>query len=136
MTKSHMKKTPVYTEADEEKFNKVLKEIQGRVPKAFLLNVVVKEKLTPTIEFVMNKAIEDEKIPQEKRDAIKTLLDAGEFTRVKSRENPVFAKKIEEFVNREINKAIKAGRLPPKSHVSYFPSVIRANKDPNESNKA
>lgn len=97
-----------------EHIRKVLAEIHSRVPKTLRESVVVTEKASPTIEMVMEKAMTMESIPQEKRDQIKVLYDAGEFSKVKTKENPKVAKQIDAFVSREINKAVKAGLLPKK----------------------
>lgn len=120
-----MKKIPVYTEEDEKRFNQVLREIQGRIPPSLLKGAISEKEMTPTIKFVMEKALESEVITPEKKEAIKALLEAGEFSKMKLGENNKITKKIDEFVNRETNKAIKAGLLPPRGHVQYLPSMLK-----------
>ena len=97
-----------------EQIRKVLADIHSRVPEILRKNVVSYQKVSPHIEMVMGKALEDESIPQEKRDHIRTLLDAGEFSKIKVIENPKIIEQIDKFVSREINKAVKEGRLPKK----------------------
>lgn len=119
---------PVYTEEDEKRFNKVLREIQSRIPPMLLKNAIEEKALSPTIELVLNKALESETIDDEKKTHIRNALLSGEFSRKGYAENPKYTKMIDNFVNREINKAQKEGRLPPKSHVKYLPSVIKRNE--------
>ena len=118
-----------YTEADEARYNEVLKNIQRSVPESLRNMVVTKEKLTPNVEMVMRKALEADFISDEKKASIQALLDAGDYSRSKFGQNQKIAKLIDKHVSREINKAIKAGLLPPKSHIKYLPSVIKANEN-------
>lgn len=97
-----------------EKIRKVLMDIQNRVPVNLRKNVVREVKATPTIEMVMTHATTMESIPAEKRAQIKSLLDAGEFSKMRVKEDPKIAKMIDEFVAREINKEIRKGNLPRK----------------------
>jgi Tfp pilus assembly pilus retraction ATPase PilT len=98
-----------------EQIRKVLAEIHDKVPESLRKNVVREVKATPTIEMVMQQALTMESIPDEKKAQIKQLLDAGEFSKVRVKEDPKIAKLIDQFISREINKAVKEGRLPSKA---------------------
>jgi hypothetical protein len=124
----------VYTEADEERFNKILREIQARVPAEWKRRAVVEQPFTPTMKMVFEKALESPTIDEEKKRQIKNILDSGQLSKMVSREDPKITKQIDNFVNREINKAVKEGRLPPKSHSKYLPSMIRIKE--NEEKKS
>jgi hypothetical protein len=124
-----MKQIPVYTEADEERFTKVLREIQNSIPPLLRRNASSSQKLTPTIEMVMNKALESETISEEKKTQIRHLLESGQFSKTSVQENPQVTKQIDNYVSREINKAIRAGRLPPKGHTKYLPSVLKMKNE-------
>jgi hypothetical protein len=99
-------------EEAREKIRLVLQEIQDSVPKNLRTNVVREVKSTPTIEMVMNHALTDENIKPELKAKIKRLSEAGEFSKTKVEEDPVIAKKIDNYVLRKINEAVKSGRLP------------------------
>ena len=101
--------------ADE--ISKVLMEIQSRIPKLLIKHAVKEVKLTPTVEFVINKALESDTYPKEKKEKLKMLLDTGEFSKMKYTDNIPVQKQINNFVGREINKAIRAGRLAPKTEI-------------------
>lgn len=95
-----------------EQISAELKRISSRVPK-YLLNMVSDEvKLTPTIEDVALKAMSGGIKDTEKRKEITRLFNEGEFSKKKVVENPKVAKQLDNWYAREINKAIREGRLP------------------------
>lgn len=100
-----------------EQISKVLSEIQSRIPRNLIKNAVSEVKLTPTVEFVMDKALEDPKISEEKKAKIRTLKENGEFSKMTYRNNERVQKQINNFVEREIKKAIKDGRLPHRNDI-------------------
>jgi predicted outer membrane protein len=100
-----------------EEISKVLLEIQRRIPRLLIKNAVSEVKLTPTVEFVVNKALESNTLSKEKKEKLQMLKDSGEFSKMKFKDNIQVQKQINNFVGREINKAIKQGRLPPKSEI-------------------
>jgi len=105
----------------QEQISKVLSEISGRVPKLLLKRAFHEEKLTPTVEFVLQESLKSETISDEKKKQIKTVLDSGDVSKMKIVEDHVVTKKIDQFWAREINKAIKQGRLPPRSKIMQLP---------------
>ncbi len=127
-------KVKTYTPEQEAGFVETLKQIQRSIPQAMIDAAVTQKKLTPTIEKVMNEALVTESISEEKKTEIRHLMDVGTFSKEAVLENEKAVKMIDNFVNRAINKAIKEGRLPPRSHVIMLPSVIKANKSPDEKN--
>lgn len=100
-----------------EQIHKVLGDIQKRVPADMRRRVVEEVDATPTIRMVMEKVVDMESIDPEKREAIKGLLEAGEFSKKIVRENPKYAKMVDEFVSREINKEIRKGNLPGRKEL-------------------
>lgn len=95
----------------------------ARVPKSYKEGLLRTQKLTPTVEMVMKEAATMEAIPQEKRDQIQRLLDAGEFSKLTVTENQKRTKLIDMFVDREIKKSVKAGRLPTKKQLALIPGT-------------
>jgi len=108
-------------EISQEQISKVLSDISSRIPKNLLKNAFREEKLTPTVEFVFKKSLEDPKISEEKKSKIKSILDSGDVSKMKILENHRVTKMIDQFWGREINKAIKQGRLPPRSKIMELP---------------
>lgn len=119
----------IYTEADEARINEVLKDIQRRIPAGLKQVAVTTQPLSPTIEKVMREALNSDNINPEKKQQIQNILDSGMITRTVPMENARATKMIENFVNREINKAIKDGRLPPKNHIKYLPSMLKIQNE-------
>jgi hypothetical protein len=102
----------------QEKIDATLREIYSRVPKEWKNNVVEITPLTPTMAKVVGIAMQDPNFPQEKKEQLKVLQDAGYLSKQKYSENPALVKKINNFVNREIKKAVKEGRLPTKKRLA------------------
>ncbi len=117
-----------YTEKDEERFNKVLREIQASVPSSLRKAALIEAPFTPTMKMVFEKALESPTVSEEKKAQIRNLLDGGDFSRTSLKEDPKITKQIDQIVQRGINKAIKEGRLPPRGHIKYLPSIIKINE--------
>ena len=66
---------------------------------------------------VVDKALESPTFPEEKKVKLRALKESGEFDKKTTANNPKVQKQIDNFVSREINKAIKQGRLPPKNQI-------------------
>lgn len=98
----------------QESIDKVLRDIQRSVPEQLRKAVVIKKASTPTVSFIVEKALEDPDFPQEKKDELLRLKELGYFDKEKASEDPKIAKQIENYVARETKKAIKEGRLPTK----------------------
>lgn len=101
----------------KEAIDKVLKEIQLSVPEALRKAVVVRSPATPVMKMIVDKALEDPEFPEEKKQQLRELKDAGYFEKEHLGENPKIANQIENYVNREIKKAVKEGRLPNKKQL-------------------
>jgi competence protein ComGC len=100
-----------------ESVRKELQRINASVPNLLKQSVVVTQKLTPIMEMVVDKALESEDFAEEKKIELRKLKEAGYFTKTNLAENPKIAKKIDEYVTREIKKSIKAGKLPTKKQL-------------------
>lgn len=103
-----------------EQIYKELKEIQDRIPKNLLKNAFTQTELTPTMKMVVDKAIEDPKFPEDKKRELVTLKESGEFNKTITKENTKVIEMINNFVNREIKKKIKAGLLPAKVDINQY----------------
>jgi len=112
-----------YTDKTEKRVFEELKKIQSKIPKHLLEAAVTVQKATPTIKMVFEKALESDTISEEKKQEIRDQLATGKYDREIVVENAKYTKMIDNFVSREINKAIKEGRLPPRSHIKNFPSM-------------
>lgn len=100
----------------KEQISKVLRRIQASIPKALMDKVVYKEPVTPTIKKVAELAL-NENIPEWKKDKLRTLLASGDLDKTVEAENPQVAQQIDNYVQREIKKAIKNKELPTKKQL-------------------
>lgn len=118
----------MYTEEQEQKFVQVLRGIQASIPKNLLASALEERKVTPNVEKVMLEAVATESIDPEKRQKIQNMLDAGLFSKSAVMETR-YSKMVDQYVAREIAKAIKAGKLPSKSKMKYLPSLMKIEND-------
>lgn len=78
------------------------------------MEVAREEKLTPDIEMIAEKMMAGEEPDPKKREEIRQLYNTGVFSKKKLISNPKVEKIIDQWYAREINKAIRQGRLPKK----------------------
>ena len=113
----------------KEQIDTVLREINSRIPKEWQQSVVKEQPITPTMSFIIEKALEDDNISPEKKAELQLLKDAGYFSKKKYQDDPVIAGKINNFINREIKKAVKEGRLPTKKKLKELQTIWNTQKD-------
>lgn len=99
----------------------VLQNISRNIPKELTDNLLITQKIAPSIEKVVKKFIEGKKIPKffaerfaGRTEEIKHLYEAGVFSKTEQVADPEIEKKIDAYYKREIKKAIKMGLLPEK----------------------
>ena len=97
-----------------ETISKELKRIQDSVPKMMRDFTLIKVAKSPEIEMVFKKALESPDVSEKKKEYVRSILESGKLSQEKITENPKVAKMRDEYVQREINKSVKAGRLPSK----------------------
>ncbi len=113
----------------KEQIDTELRRIQQSVPKALRDTVLVRTAITPTMSMIAQKAIEDPDFPPEKKEQLQLLIDRGYFTKEKYTQNDKVAKQIDNYVNREIKKSIKEGRLPNKKQLKQLEEQWKEQKD-------
>ncbi len=88
--------------------------IQEGIPKELLMNLTKKEIQAPTIKKVFELALtkpDDEVSPRQKRN-IQAMLDSGRLEREVEVLDYEVEKEIDAYIAKEIDKAVKLGRLP------------------------
>lgn len=106
-----------------EQISKELSRIQGLIPKMLLDNVLIESKPSANLKKVAELALADPDFPLVKKQRLRLLMARGDFDKVKFIENKKISKMIDNIVNREINRSIKAHRLPPKNQIGELPHV-------------
>lgn len=76
--------------------------------------IIKTAEMTPTIKKVALEALKSGETKQELKDRLKLLIESGQLDKPKYVEDPKYAKMANNIIQREINKSIKAGRLPRK----------------------
>jgi hypothetical protein len=105
----------------EEQIYQVLADIQTSVPQKWRQQLFVTVKKTPTAEFVVKKALKLNSLDPKKREELELLLRSGEFSKTETIINEKMAKRIDKFVERKINNAVKLGKLPTKEELAKLP---------------
>jgi hypothetical protein len=94
---------------------KVIARIQNSIPKIWTDNVTHKVKTNETIKEVIEKALVDPDVSEETKAKCLSIKNSGELDKEMDVEDPKITKLIDEYVDREIKKAIKRGELPKKA---------------------
>lgn len=101
-----------------EDIAKELGRIQQSVPEFIKKNILEVVDATPDLRQAVEHALTDDEFPEDKKKGLKALNDLKMFSQKKVVENPKYIKMQEEWINREINKSVKAGRLPKKYQIN------------------
>lgn len=106
-----------------------LKRIQANAPKLLVSRVVLSELATPTIKKIALEALNSDTISPEKKNHIQTLLDNGHFDKKIYTEDPKIAEQLNNYMKREINKAVREGRLPTKKQMKELEPLWQEQKN-------
>lgn len=117
----------------QESISKVLRDINANMPPLLKEHAFGKISLTPTIQKVMEEALNSPNISEAKKIEVRRLRDAGYFNREKVTENPKYVKMIDEWTTRQIKKAVKAGRLPNKEQLAKLEIIWKKEKEEKKS---
>jgi hypothetical protein len=98
----------------KKKHLRVIEEIQSRIPKELLMQLMKTETQSPTLKKVIELALTkpDSEIPAQKKKYLQALLDTGRLDRTVDVLDFDIEKQIDEFISEEIALAVKLGRLP------------------------
>lgn len=91
---------------------KYLRNLGGEIPKEIKDNLYKEEYVAPAIIQVVEAALADPNIPDEKKKQYQALLDSGKITVKQQVVDEVVAKKAEKWMEKRIKADIKAGILP------------------------
>jgi hypothetical protein len=90
----------------------VLRRIQDSIPKELTERVTKKAPLAPTIKEVIERGLADPKVSPEIKHKLQVVKDSGYLDKEIEVEDPEITKQIDEFVEKEIEKAVLRGELP------------------------
>lgn len=113
----------------QESISKELREINSRIPPLLKKHAYTEELLTPTIGRVMDEALLLASISDEKKAEVRRLKEEGYFGRKRITENPKYVKMIDNWMTREIKKAVAAGRLPTKAQLAELEITWKQEKE-------
>lgn len=94
---------------------RVIKEIQDRIPQDLLKRLTKFELANPTMKKLVETALADPDLDPKKRRRYQALMDAGYLDKKIEVIDPEVEKQIDEFITKEIDLAVKLGRLPKEA---------------------
>lgn len=105
----------------EEQINNELMRIQQSVPACYRKNLFHRVKKTPAQEFVVKKALEGNDLSSERRKELQLLYDTGQFSQWKEEINEKVWQKQDKYIQKQIDKSIKDGKLPSYEEFKKLP---------------
>ena len=95
---------------------KVLRGIAKRIPEKYLEKLMRPQPMAPTVKLIAKKALKDKDIPEETKRRLKNVIDAGHLDKTEEAVDPKIEAKIDKWLEKEVDKAIKEGKIPhPKN---------------------
>ena len=111
----------------KKKHKRILDQISASIPKELTDNLIIQEAQCPYSLQIMERALEDPEVSKEDKERFMSIIDSGMLQKVVDVVDPKVEKKIDEYMEKEIEKAIKLGRLP-KEDKAYIKKVKKLNK--------
>jgi hypothetical protein len=97
-----------------------LERIQKSVPKEWIDNITHEVKTAPISEEIMRRAMDDPNVDEATRKKMEHIVKSGYFDNMLQMEvDPVTEAKINNYVDEQIAKSIKMGRLPEQKGHEY-----------------
>lgn len=115
----------------EEDIQMELERISSNIPEEILNNLYYEEEANKTIKTVIAKALDDPQFPEEKKEKYRNLLNSGKLDGTVTREDEEVREELDEWLEEQIQKSIKAGRLPSRES-DMFNNLIEKLQDGNE----
>lgn len=91
---------------------KELRRISSRIPEEMLDRLMVEKDVAPVVKEVLERACKDKDVPKKLRDKYRNIIDAGYIDLKEMIVDEDVQKEVDEWVENEIDKAIKLGRIP------------------------
>lgn len=98
-----------------KKHIRVIKQIQDGIPQDLLRNLTKTEIQAPTIKKIFEKALVDPNTTERQKRNIQAMLDSGKLDREVEVLDHEVEKQIDAYLQEEIAKAVKLGRLPKEA---------------------
>jgi bifunctional DNA-binding transcriptional regulator/antitoxin component of YhaV-PrlF toxin-antitoxin module len=109
---------------------KVIREIQETIPADLLKNLTIKEKQFSTLKEVCEKGLlePDDVVPPRQKRKLQAMLDSGYLEKEVEVINKPVEAQIDEYITKEIDRAVADGRLPRKVDEMEFKSKVNKGK--------
>ena len=116
-----------------------LQRISQSIPKELLDKLMVTRLKSPTVVEVVKKALADDTVSKEKKEQLQHLVDSGYLNQTETVADPEIEKQIDEYMDKEIERAIKLGRIPDpkkdKDLKDFRKKIKKLQKNAKEKNQ-
>lgn len=114
----------------KKKHLKEIERIQKSIPKELLDKLIIKRPFSPIAKEIIMRALANPKevegiVSAEELEKYQAMLDSGELDRTEEVSDPEIEKQIDEYYNKEFEKARKLGRLPPPQKFPKLKSKLK-----------
>lgn len=109
----------------KKEITRELQRISSMVGEKYKDRLTKEENITPTVKKIAELAYASSDVPQETKDRLHHLEDAGYFDRKEAVVDPVIQKKMEREIEKHIGMAIAAGRIPEPKNNTLFDKYIK-----------
>lgn len=90
-----------------------LRRIQESIPDDLKRRLIIKRAATPTMAKMLSLALHRKDLTPEQREKFQTIKDSGILNKKEEVVNETIQKRIDKYLEKEINRSIAAGRLSP-----------------------
>lgn len=98
-----------------------LQRISNSIPEHLKKNIMEKSETYGTIKTIVNKALVDDDISPELKKKVQIIKASGLLDKKEEVENAQVTKKISDYLDEQIERSIRLGRLPErKQNINYL----------------
>ena len=122
----------------KKKHLNILKEITSSIPAELIQNLMKKEDQFSTMKEILRRGLDDPSVPEDKKARFRAMLASGHLDKQVEVINEPIEKQISDYVEAEIERFIKEGKLParrawPKLKLKQY-ARRRSKKSKEEAN--
>ena len=116
-----------------------LQRISQSIPKELLDKLMVTRLKSPTVVEVVKRVLVDDTVSKEKKEQLQHIIDSGYLNQTETVADPEIEKQIDEYMDKEIERAIKLGRIPDpkkdKDLKDFRKKIKKLQKNAKEKNQ-
>lgn len=105
-----------------------IRRIQESIPEDLKRRIVIKRAVTPAMAQAVRLGLHSKDVPPEVKEKLQHIKDSGIVDQKEEVENKTVAKKIRRYVDSEIEKSIRAGRLSARPNREQITNITKEDE--------